>query len=161
MNRILCLTVGLVLLFLLSASAEVYRCRTSDGKLVMTDKQTELPADCKPVEGSAGTGSFNIVPDNTRKDVESQPALPEQKAASDVQDVSTWQSHADALVQDYKAAARQHHRATLEVDRRHAVQEIEELKQQKQEMLNSLASSGLTRDEHQAIRKTLDEIPQR
>jgi len=144
-----------------SVSAEVYRCRTPDGKLVMTDKQTGLPADCKPVEGPAGTGSFNIIPDNTRSDVENQPELPEQKTASDVQDVSTWQSHADTLVQDYKAATRKRHRATLEVDRRHAVQEIEELKQQKQEMLNSLTRSGLTRDEHQAIRKTLNEIPQR
>ena len=49
-----CLLAGGLLLFLLSsASAEIYRCRTSDGRLIMTDNRANLPADCVPIDQPA------------------------------------------------------------------------------------------------------------
>ncbi len=161
MQRILWLTVGLSLLFLTCASAEIYRCRTPDGVLVMTDQQAKLPADCKPVDEPENVGSFNVMPSTTGTDKRSQPAPPQQKAATKRPDVAPWHSDANALVENYKDAVRRRTRESLTVNGRRATQEIGQLKQQKNEMLSDLEGSGLRRADQQAIRKTLDEIPQR
>ena len=161
MQRILWLTVGLSLLSLTCASAKIYRCRTPDGVLVMTDQQTKLPADCKPVDEPENAGSFNVMPSTTGTDKRSQPAPLEQEAAKKRPDVAPWQRDASALVENYNDALRRRNRESLTVNRRRATQEIGQLKQQKNEMLDDLAGSGLERHEQQAIRKTLDGIPQR
>lgn len=161
MQRILWLTVGLSLLLLTCASAEIYRCRTPDGVLVMTDQVVKFPADCKPVDEPKNSGSFNIMPSATGTDKRSQPARPEQTAATKRPDVAPWQSDASALVENYRGAVRRRSRESLMTDKRRAIQEIGQLKQQKDEMLNDLAGSGLRHADQQAIRKTLDEIPQR
>jgi hypothetical protein len=161
MQRILWLIVGFSLLVLTCASAEIYRCRTPDGVLVMTDQRAKLPADCKPVDEPEDAGSFNIMPSATGTDNKSQPAPSDQKAATKRPDVAPWQSDASALVENYKDAVRRRNRESLDVDGRRATQEVGQLHQQKQEMLNDLAGSGLKHEDQQAIRKTLHEIPQR
>ncbi len=85
MHRICLLVLGLFLLLPTYASAEIYRCRTSDGELVMTDQKSNFPADCQPVEEPTDKGSFNIVPSAKVDEVESQPAPPEQVATPDTQ----------------------------------------------------------------------------
>ena len=161
MQRILWLTVGLSLLFLTCVSAEIYRCRTPDGVLVMSDQRAKLPADCKPVDEPENAGSFNVMPSSTGTDKKYQPALPEQEVATKRPDVAPWQSDASALVENYNDALRRSHRESREIDKLRARREIGRLKQQKVEMLDDLAGSGLNRHEQQVIRKTLDEIPQR
>jgi hypothetical protein len=73
MQKILWLTVALSLLFATCASTEIYRCRTPDGGLVMTDRKDKLPADCQLVNGTKDTGGFNIVPSVPVNEVESPP----------------------------------------------------------------------------------------
>ena len=161
MQKTMWLTVGLSLLLLTYASAEIFRCRTPDGKLVMTDRESELPADCQPVDKPANAGSFNVMPSASGTDTKTQPVSPEQKAATKRPDVAPWQRDASAMVEDYNDAVRRRNRESLTVDRRRATQEVGRLHQQKVEMLNDLAGSGLKRHEQQAVRKTLDRIPKR
>ena len=161
MQRILWLTVGLSLLLLTCASAEIYRCRTPDGVLVMTDQRDKLPADCQPVDGPEDAGSFNIMPSAAGTGKKSLPAPPEQKAVTKRPDVAPWQRDASALVENYKDAVRRRNRESLTVNGRRATREIGQLKQQKHKMLNDLAGSGMRHADQQAIRKTLDEIPLR
>jgi len=161
MQKILWLIVGLSLLFATCAAAEIFRCRTPDGELVMTDNKAEIPADCKPVDEPKGSGSFNIVPSDKEAPVESPPVSAEETAAPVEQDVTPWQDDASGLVESYKDALLRSHREDLEVNRRHAMQEIEQLKQQKHDMLNALSKSGLKDHDQKAISKTLNEIPHR
>ena len=161
MQRILWLTVVLTLLLLTCASAEIFRCRTPDGVLVMTDQETKLPADCKPVDEPENVGSFNVMPSATGTDKRSQPAPLEQEAAKKRPDVAPWQRDASALVENYKDAVRRRTRESLTADGRRATRDIGQLKQQKYEMLDDLEGSGLRHADQRAIRKTLDEIPLR
>jgi hypothetical protein len=161
MQRILWLTVALSLLVLTYASAEIFRCRTPDGVLVMTDRETELPADCQLVDEPAGKGSFNVVPSAETTDTK-RPLVPfERGAATKRQDIAPWQKDSSALVERYNDALRRRNRESLEVDRLRATREIGQLKQQKDEMLNDIKGSGLRHEDQQAIRKTLDKIPKR
>ena len=86
MHRMYLLAFGFILLFMTCASAEIYRCRTSDGELVITDQKSNFPAECQPVEEPTDKGSFNIVPSAKVDEVESHPALPEQVVTPEVQD---------------------------------------------------------------------------
>ena len=86
MHRMYLLAFGFILLFMTCASAEIYRCRTSDGELVMTDQKSNFPADCKPLDEPTEQGGFNIVPSTPVDEVESPPALPEQTSTPELQD---------------------------------------------------------------------------
>jgi len=86
MHRICLLALMLFILFLTCAFAEIYRCRTSDGELVMTDQKSNFPAGCQPVDEPAGQGGFNIVPSTPVDEVESPPALPAQTSTPELQD---------------------------------------------------------------------------
>lgn len=160
MQRVWLLTVVFSGLLLTCASADIYRCRMPDGRLVMTDQEAEMPADCQPFEGpAAGVGSFNVIP-AIKETVESPPAEREVTTGAAAATPSPWQDQATTLVQSYKEAVKKRYRASLMVEKRHAIKEIVKLKEQKQQMLGDLAGSGLMRDDQQAIRKILDQIPQ-
>ena len=161
MKRLLLLTIMLYLLILTCASAEIFRCRTPDGELVMTDNKTEIPADCKPIDEPEGSGSFNIVPTSKEATIKSQPVSAEGTAAPLEQDVTPWQDDASGLLERYQDAVRRSHSEDLEVNRRHARQEVEQLKQQKNDMLNALPESGLKDHEQKVIKDTLNEMPHR
>jgi hypothetical protein len=161
MKRLLLLTTILSLLILTCASAEVFRCRTPDGELVMTDNKAEVPADCRPVEAPAGSGSFNVVPSTPETAVESTPASPEQETRSEAPDITPWQDDANGLVERYHDALLRSHREDLEVNRRRATRDVEQLKQQKHDMLDALPKSGLKEHEQKAVRETLNEMPHR
>ena len=164
MHRIMLLAIGFFLLGLTGAPAEIYRCVTPAGELIMTDQQTGLPADCKPVEGTTGTSSFNVVPSVKEGVPKRSVKRAEKKAMSDVPDVVQWQSDASALVENYRDALRRRYRKDMSrqrsyANRRRAKQDISDLRQQKNKMLNGLEGSGLSRDQQNSARKTLDEIP--
>lgn len=157
MRKLSYLTVGMLLFALTCASAEIYRCRTAAGKLVMTDNMTKLPAGCEPLEGTPGGGSFNVVP-NVKEDRNEKP--PEQKAKPVVRDPTPWLNDASDLVKSYNDAVRRRTYEGLEIKRRRLTQEIKDMKRHKQEMLGDVANSGLTGDQQNSIRETLDQIPQ-
>ena len=160
MHRIVLLAMGFFLMTVAGAPAEIYRCITPAGELIMTDQQAEIPTDCQPVEGTTGTSSFNVVP-GLKEDVPKRSSnRPEKKVRSDVQDVVQWQGDASALVESYRNASKRRYQEDMLVNRRRAIQEISDLRQQKNEMLNGLEGSGLSRDQQHSIRKTLDKIPQ-
>jgi hypothetical protein len=161
MKRLLLLTIMLYLLILTCASAEIFRCRTPDGELVMTDNKAEIPADCRPVEAPAGSGSFNVVPSTPAAAVESSSVSPKPEVRSEAQDITPWQDDASGLVERYHDALLRSHREDLEVNRRRATREVEQLKQQKLDMLDALPKSGLKDREQKAVRETLDEMPHR
>ena len=161
MQKILWLLVGLSLLFTTCAAAEIFRCRTADGELVMTDNKAELPADCRPVEAPAGSGSFNVVPSTPAAAVESSSVSPKPESHSEAQDVTPWQDDANGLVERYHDALLRSHREDLEVNRRRATRDVEQLKQQKIDMLDALPKSGLKDHEQKAVRETLSEMPHR
>ena len=161
MKRLLLLTIMLYLLILTCASAEIFRCRTADGELVMTDNKAEIPADCQPVEAPAGSGSFNVVPSTPAAVVESSSVSPKPVVRSEVQDVTPWQDDANGLVERYHDALLRSHREDLEVNRRSATRDVEQLKQQKIDMLDALPKSGLKDHEQKAVRETLSEMPHR
>ncbi len=161
MKRLLLLTIMLYLLILTCASAEIFRCRTPDGELVMTDNKAELPADCRPVEAPAGSGSFNVVPSTPAAAVESSSVSPKPEVRSEAQDVTPWQDDANGLVERYHDALLRSHREDLEVNRRRATRDVEQLKQQKIDMLDALPKSGLKDHEQKAVRETLSEMPHR
>ena len=161
MKRLLLLTIMLYLLILTCASAEIFRCRTADGELVMTDNKAEIPADCQPVEAPAGSGSFNVVPSTPAAAVESSSVNPKPEGRTEAQDVTPWQDDASGLVDRYNDAVRRRHSEGLEVNRRRAIREVEQLKQQKHDMLDALPKSGLKNHEQKDVRETLNQIPQR
>ena len=161
MKRLLLLTIMLYLLILTCASAEIFRCRTPDGELVMTDDKSKLPSDCRPVEAPAGSGSFNLVPSAPAAAVESSSDNPEPEGRPETQDVTPWQDDASGLVERYNDAVRRRHSEGLEVNRRRAIREVEQLKQQKYDMLDALPKSGLKDRDQKTIRETLNKIPQR
>jgi hypothetical protein len=161
MKKILLLTTILSLLIMTCASAEIFRCRTPDGELVMTDDQSKLPADCRPVEAPAGSGSFNVVPSTPAAAVESSSVSPKPEVRSEAQDVTPWQDDASGLVERYHDALLRSHREDLEVNRRRATRDVEQLKQQKLDMLNALPKSGLKDHEQKAVRETLNKMPHR
>ena len=161
MKRLLLLTIMLHLLILTCASAEIFRCRTADGELVMTDNKTEIPADCQPVEAPAGSGSFNVVPSTPAAAVESSSVSPKPEVRSEAQDVTPWQDDANGLVERYNDALLRSHREDLEVNRRRATRDVEQVKQQRLDMLDALPKSGLKEHEQKAVRETLSKMPQR
>jgi hypothetical protein len=150
--------VGFIVLTSTCVSAEIFRCRTPDGNLVMTDQQAELPADCQPVDEPTGKGSFNILPPAAESGLDRSTVLPEQTAPEPSPDPSLWQSQAEALVQSYKDAVRRRYHENLEVDRRLAMDKIGRVKQQKMDMLDDLAESNLKRADKQSIRDILEDI---
>jgi hypothetical protein len=161
MHRISLLALGFILLFLTCASAEIYRCRTAAGDMVMTDNKAEIPADCQPVGEPAGSGSFNIVPEDKEIAVENPPISTGREDSAGTEDIVQWQKDASTLVESYRSAVLRSHRDDLEVDRRRATQQVEQLKQQKQEMLSALPGSRLKDHEQEAVQKILNEIPNR
>lgn len=161
MYRISSLTVGLLCLLLTSASAEIHRCRTPDGKLVMTDREDQMPADCQPIDEPVGSGGFNVVPSVEMDTTENQSRLPAQNSPAGDQDITPWQNRADALVESYDEAVRVRHRAVIAEEQRRAEREISRLKELKQRMLNDLEKSPLKSREHRTIRRTLDRIPRK
>jgi hypothetical protein len=161
MKKILWLTVGLSLLLVTCTSAEIFRCRTPDGELVMTDQRDELPADCQPVNEPTDAGSFNIVPSVPVNEDERPPVLPEQVSTPEGQEFTSWQRDSNALVESYKNAFHRRYHEDLEKNRLRAEQDISELKKQKHKMLNDLQGSGMTIGQQQSVRKNLDRIPEK
>ena len=81
MHRICLLSFVFVLLLMTCASAEIYRCRTVAGELVMTDQKSNFPADCKPVDEPVGHGSFSIEP-GVKVDKTKSPSTPPEQAST-------------------------------------------------------------------------------
>lgn len=161
MTRTLLLIVGLSFLSITIVDAKIYRCKTADGKLVMTDREDQMPADCQPVDEPAGSGGFNVVPSVEVDRTGSQRRLPAKNSPAGDQDVAPWQNRADALVEGYDEAVRVRHRAVIAEEQRRAEREITRLRELKQRMLNDLDKSSLKRDDHRAVRRTLDRIPRK
>ena len=155
------LTFGLFFLMLSCATAEVYRCRTAEGRLIMSDKQTNLPAGCTPVENPPGTGTFNIMPSTEGSAVQSPAMQSEEAARPDTTGGSAVQDQAQQLVQSYNDAVTRRYHSSRVVEQQKAMREITELRRKKQEILDSLAKSGLSLDDRRAVKRTLDGIPPR
>ncbi len=161
MSRKSLLALGLFFLMLSCASAEVYRCRTAEGQLVMSDNQTNLPDGCTPVDKPPGSGSFNIIPGTEGSTVQSQAKQSEAAASPETTGQSAYQDQAQALVQSYNDAVTRRYHSSRVVEQRAAMREITELREKKQEILDSLVKSGLSLDERKSVRKMLDGIPSR
>ena len=161
MDRKYLLIMLLVFFMLSSASAETYRCRTTDGRLVVTDNPANLPAGCVQTGQPAGSGSFNVVPAAPTN----QPDTRAEQGAPSAEPKATGQSplleQARLLVQDYEDAVARRYRPGRVVDQQAAMRDISELRRQKEDILRSVDSSGLNRDERHTIRRTLDRIPRR
>ena len=155
------LTLGLFFLMLSCAAAEVYRCRTADGRLIMSDKQTNLPAGCTPLENPPGSGTFNIMPSTEGSAVQSPAMQSEEAARPDATGGNAVQDQAQQLVQSYNDAVTRRYHSSRVVEQQKAMREITELRRKRQEVLDSLAKSGLSLDERHSVRKILDGIPPR
>jgi hypothetical protein len=155
------LATGLFFLMLAYASAEVYRCRTTEGRLIMTDQQTNLPAGCTPIDNPPGSGSFNIMPSTEERAVQSPAKQSEEAPRPDTTGRSALQDQAEVLIQSYNDAVTRRYHSSRVVEQQKAIREITELRQKKREMLDSLAQSGLSRDERKSVRNILDGIPSR
>jgi len=160
MPKILCMTIGLLLVTLGCATAEIYRCRTAAGDLIMTDNEAALPADCDQVKETTGGGSFNTVPSVSVKKTKQPAARSERKPSAAMKSVTLWQNDANELVKSYKDAVRRRYHESFGVDKRRAVQDIAGLKHKKQKMLDALTGSGLTRDQQSSVSAILEDIPQ-
>jgi hypothetical protein len=155
------LTTGFCLLMLTDASAEVYRCRTADGRLVMTDNQTNLPAGCKPMDNPPGTGSFNIMPSTDGSAVQNPAKQKEEDVKPDTSKHLALQSEAEALVQSYNDAVTRRYHSSRVIEQQAAIRQITEFRHKKQEMLDSLAASALSHDERKRVHGILNKIPPR
>lgn len=134
--------------------------RTYQERIEVARDNIKLPADCRPVEAPAGSGSFNLVP-SAPAAVESSSVNPEPEGRPDAQDVTPWQDDASGLVERYNEAVRRRHSEDLEVNRRRAIREVEQLKQQKHDMLDALSKSGLKDHDQKTVREMLNKIPHR
>ncbi len=155
------LTTGLFLAMLTYASAEVYRCRTADGRLVMTDNQTNLPAGCTPMDNPPGTGSFNIMPSTDGSAVQNPAEQREEVVKPDTSQPLALQSEAEALVQSYSDAVTRRYHSSRVVEQQAAMRQITELRQKKQDLLDHLSSSGLSNDARKRVHGILNKIPPR
>lgn len=163
------LAAGLLLFLLSSASAEIYRCRTSDGRLIMTDNRANLPTDCVPIDQPAQSGSFNIVPAPEAGEAAAGQATPSaargESEKTTQTSVKTTQTsvydQARMLVQDYNDAVTKRYHADLVTEQEAAMREITELKRQKEELINGMTRSNLSQEERRSVRRLLDRIPRR
>jgi hypothetical protein len=156
------LATGFFLFLLTSASAEIYRCRTAEGRLIMTDNQANLPAGCIPIEPSQGAGSFNIMP-STAGDSMQSPAGQSGEAVNPdrPEPAIDWQGQAEELVRSYNDALTRRYHATRVTEKREALRQVDEFRRKRLDMLDRLDTSGLSRAERQAVRHTLDGIRSR
>ena len=161
MYRKYVLTTGLWLLMLTYASAEVYRCRTADGRLVMTDNQTNLPAGCAPIDNPPDNGSFNIMPNTDGSAVQNPAEQKEEAFKPDTSQPLALQSEAETLVQSYKDAVTRRYHSSRVVEQQAAMRQITELRQKKQELLDRLPGSGLSNDKRKRVQGILSKIPSR
>jgi hypothetical protein len=161
MKRGYLLITVLLLMLPSSASAEIFRCRTADGRLVMTDNPTSLPAGCVQVDKPAGTGSFNVVPaaPASQSETPAEPGSSVEEPKSG--DQTTLLEQARLLVQDYEEAVARRYRVGRVAEQNAAMRDIGELKRQKEDMLRRVDSAGLNQEERHVIRRTLDRIPRR
>lgn len=165
MQRIWLITAVFFCVSLTGVSAEIYKCRTPDGNLVVTDQEANLPRGCQKIEGSSTGSTFNIVPETKAIDVESPsteaPKISPESSADSLPDPSqAVVDQAKTLVQDYKEAVRKRYHSSFVADQRRAIQQIESLRKEKQQILSGLTGSGLSRNEQAKVRNILNEIPQ-
>jgi len=155
--------------------AEVHRCRQPSGALLMTDDPSKFPPDCEPVKNGeveeSATGSFSLMP--------SRDAIPEASAAVEQavraqqeqieerrDQVEQWSTQAGSLAAEYEQAVARRNEAygSWSYDSRTVVREsleqMERVKKEKQQLLRELEQAYIPAPERQAIKQTLDRIPQ-
>jgi len=158
MLKILLLSTALVGLLIPDVCAEMYKCRTPEGKTVITDRKIVLSDDCQLIHETSEANTFTNVPETSGSAAsESSPDMPQ----GGTPDSSAWQQQATALEESYQEAVRRRYHASYASEKREAIQQIEQLRAQKGQMLEDLSRSGLTPAEQDAIRSILEVIPKR
>jgi hypothetical protein len=155
-------SVLLLLILQTSAAAEIYRCQTSDGRVVLTDKPLNLSDDCEQIKEDTSKGAYSGRPEEKRtrppgKARTSKQATPDQSEQKS--DPAAWESRAYALVASYKDAVKRRFHESNIFDKQQAIRDVEAIKQEKGSFLEELERSSIPQQKRKEVEKILGEIP--
>ncbi|MBW2451503.1 MAG: hypothetical protein JRF07_04000 [Deltaproteobacteria bacterium] len=159
MLRFFYLVSAVLMLSLTVSFAETYRCKMADCRLIYTDQPGNAFVDCQIMEGEMNKGSFNVLP------VKDAPVLKTNEAPetvrANVEDpaYASWVERAQTLVKDYDDAVRARYRETFAADQRLAIQMINKITGEKQDLLNELSKTSLSSSKKKSVQTILDQIP--
>ena len=163
MNIYTLMSVVLLLMLQTTANAEVYRCQTSEGEVVFTDKPLNLSNDCKQVKEDSSKGAYSGPPTQNRRATPSKANSPKKKPpkeSPEEPDPDSWTSRASTLVGNYNDAVKKRFHESRVLDKQKAIREINKTKEERYSLLEELADSSLSHKQREKVRKILDEIPQ-
>ena len=114
-------------MFQTTADAEMYRCQTSEGKVVFTDKPLNLSNDCKQIKEDSSKGTYSGPPTSNRSSSPSKTNSPKKKPSkksSEKPDLDSWTSRASTLVGNYNEAVKKRFHESRVLDKQKALREI-------------------------------------
>ena len=158
MLKLAFLSTTVLVLSMTVSLAETYRCKMADGRFVYTDQPGNSFVDCQVIEDGMQRGSFNVVPVEDGPPTKNNEAPETAKVTIGEGGYKSWVEKAQALVSDYEQEVRARYHETLAADQRLAIQAINKITQDKQDMLNELSTTNLSNSEKKSIEKILDQI---
>lgn len=162
MGKIVALALLLVL-YDAAAEAEIYRCRSIDGTLVLTDDPTRLPPGCRPERAGGGQGSLSIVPAQSPKAAGSVETTEKRtkrvESATGADRVESWKEEARQLARDYRETVSQRYRTMAVSQKRQILKRIGELKSRRDELRRAVLQARLPRNDLAEIEAALASVP--
>lgn len=152
----------LLLMFQTTATAEMYRCQTSEGRITFTDTPLNLSSDCQRINEEPPQEAYSSPPTQSSSSSPRPANTPAQQPADrpvEKADLDSWTSRASTLVDDYHAAVKKRYRQSLMLEKRKALQEIGKIKEEKHSLLEEVKNSTLNRQQREEVRKILNDIP--
>jgi hypothetical protein len=185
MSRILTAAVLLLIMTVVVAQAEIFRCTTSEGVVVFTDDPSRGEGDCS-IERTSDMAVPNISPVMSQPEapvmqqpgapVMQQPGAPVMQqpeapvmpqrgtptiatpASQGVKSFAEFKSVAAMLTEQFGATRKQYFRASFVNDKLAAKRQMEEIREQKLELLVEIEKSSLTSKEKEEIKTQLSII---
>lgn len=162
MKILLMMTVLCVLAAPATLNADMYRCEMPDGRIIFGDKPVNLSEACQPVrEASTGGNGSSLPKAGSRPAAEAAliNRTPGDEKPVEV-DPDTWAARATTLVDAYKEARKKRMSESYLVNKRKALAEMAQLREEKALLLEDMANSTLNRRQRERVRVILNEIPE-
>ena len=161
--RLLVTSLLILLALVAAASADIYRCRTPQGKLVYTNDPALFPVACTP-EANGTSGSLNVVPLSTPAGTgqTSEELIRDATLRQELQQkqLAGWLDTANNIAAAFREArhqiyyTRRRHAGVIDAARQELAQSI----QDKQALLQTMTVAGASRDEIRQVSQVLAEV---
>jgi len=143
------------------AHADVYRCKGSDGSIIFTDNQSNIPPECQvdvvrdlPYSGEDPSSPSTAV--KQRSATQRPVTTTEQEQRETVENAyESLKEEAQSLADQFASTRRNVFRSTLVKNKQIARRELTEIRAQKSRMLSEVDQSTLNRSQKNEIREIL------